>query len=343
MALFGRARGRGRRATRDADAAMREALRRVLDGDADAAEALLAGAVRADSEDPGAYLALAGLYRSRGEIGRAIRMHQNLLLRRELDAETRDEALLGLAADFQKGGFLQRAIAAYEELLERRPRERSALRALVRLHADVRAHDRAIELARRLARVEGRDGRVEEAGLWVESAEAAHAEGRSDDARRAVKRALRRDARNTRAWSLLGALEAERGRAKRALAAWRRVPEIDRRSGPALYGRIEATYAAVGRPREYESFLGELLERRPSDVEARLALAHALSARGATKEAAAEIQRVLERDGESLRAHAALARLRLGEQDERGALEGLRSLLDVLERRGWLVPPESVD
>ena len=47
-------------------------------------------------------------------------------------------------------------------------------------------------------------------------------EGKSDEERRALRRALRKDPRCARAWIHLGALEAERGRSKRALAAWRK-------------------------------------------------------------------------------------------------------------------------
>jgi len=324
------------RSPRDVDTAVRKALRSVLEGDLDAAEDLLSRAVRIDSDQVDAYLSLARLYRLRGEIGRAIRVHQNLLLRKDLRSEHRDEALLGLAGDFRKGGFLQRSIAAYEELLARRPGDQNALRALARLRADVRDYRRALELQRQLIRSEGRDGRAEEAQLLVEMAEAAHAEGKSDDARRALRRALRKDPRCVRAWIQLGTLEAERGRSKRALVAWRKVPELDRRSGAEVYQRLEATYAAIGRAREFEDYLRQLLEARAGDVDASLALARALSARGETDAAVAELRAVLERDAENLQAHAVLSRVLLAEGSEADAVKELGELVEVLERSGVL-------
>ncbi|MDX1578395.1 MAG: tetratricopeptide repeat protein, partial [Gemmatimonadota bacterium] len=255
-------RGRRRR-PRDADAAVRQALLRVLEDELDAAEELLSRVARADSDRVDAYLALARLYRRRGEIGRAIRVHQNLLLRRELPEAVRDEALRGLAGDFQRGGFLQRAIAAWEEVLERRPDDGGALAALARLEADARDHERAIELERRLARLEGRDPRGREAELRVRQAETALAEGRGDDARKALRKALRRDPQNARAWLQLGELEAQRGRSRRALAAWQRVPALDRRAAVEVYPRLEAAWAALGRAPEYEAFLTRLVEERP--------------------------------------------------------------------------------
>ena len=220
------------------------------------------------------YLALARVFRLRGEVGRAIRVHQNLLLRGDLREAERCLALRGLAEDFRQGGFLGQASEAYEELLAQRPRDRAALRALVRLHRDARRPERALELARRLHRGDrsAQEARREEAALQLEVAELAHAEGRADEARRALRRALRRDPASAAAHALRGELEVERGRSKRALAAWRRALELDRRRGPELLGKLRSAFAALGRAADYEPFLRERLRERPDDGDARLEL-----------------------------------------------------------------------
>ena len=66
---------------------MRNALHLVLSGDLAGAEVALAEAARIDSSSADVYLALANLYRARGEIGRAIQIHQNVLLRPDLPEE----------------------------------------------------------------------------------------------------------------------------------------------------------------------------------------------------------------------------------------------------------------
>ena len=308
----------------------------MLDRDDARAEELLAAGVALDSTGVEPYLALARFYRMRGEIGRAIRVHQNLLLRRDLTPNQTVTCLADLAADFRQGGFLQRAIASYEEVLGRDPKHVEALRALVSLCADVRDFERALELQRRLAKFEKRDGRAERAGLLVDRAEAAQAEGKTDLARRTVKKALRAHPGSVRGWLLLGALESERGDAKAAIAAWRRVPALDRRSGPLVYARIEQAFAASGRSETYEVYLRELLGERPDDAHARLALARALAARGETEEALAELRRLLGREPENLEARAVVGRLLLSERRDADATKEYAELLDVLERRGLL-------
>ncbi|MBW2243551.1 MAG: tetratricopeptide repeat protein [Deltaproteobacteria bacterium] len=324
------------RASHSREDAFREALLRLLERDLSGAEEALARAARANSDDPDAYLALAALYRSRGEIGRAIRIHQNLLLRSDLPEGARNEALAGLAADFQRGGFLQRAIAAFEEVLEQSPKDPTALRALGELHADARDFKRALEMSRRLAKQTGEDGAADEAALWVRSAAVAHAEGRSDDARRDLKRALRSDADATDAWIALGELEAERGKDKRALEAWKRVPGIDRRSGPQVYPKIEATYAALGKPRDYETWLRKLIDDRPGEAASRLALIRCLLARGAAEEALTEAQELTQRDPGSLAGQAASLQALLASGRDEDALKQAHELLQVLARAGLL-------
>jgi lipopolysaccharide biosynthesis regulator YciM len=336
-------RRRGPSGVRDVDAAARAALLAVLDRDHERAEQLLVASAELDSSGVEPYLALARFYRMRGDIGRAIRIHQNLLVRRDLDRDQRIACLADLAADFRQGGFLQRAIASYEEVLERDPKHVPALRALVKLLGDARDHPRAIEMQRRLARIEERDCAPEHAALWVDTAEAAQAEGRSRDARHAVKRALRIDPRCVRAWILRGQLEAERGRSKAALAAWQRVPEIDRKSGALVYPRIESAYAALDRSREFEAYLRQLLAARGDDLHVRLALSRALAARGEIEDALAELRRVLERDPEHLAARAALGRLLLSEHRDSEATKEYAELLDVLERCGLLRARERLE
>lgn len=319
-------------APRDIDAALRGALLAVLERDWDEAERLLVAACRSDSEAVEPYLALARLLRGRGEIGRAIRIHQNLLLRLDTATDHGRAALADLAADFRQGGFLRRAIASYEDLLAQHPKHPEALRALARLRAESRDFDRAIELERRLAKLERRDPRPAEAELRVQLAEAAQAEGRSADARRAVKQALRRDARSARAWSLLGELEAERGRPKAALSAWKRVPALDPRAGARVFPQLEATFAALEKPRDFETFVRKILEERHDDAHARIALARHLAARGDAEEAVTELRRVLADRPNDKEARTTLGRLLLAENRNDDALKEYGELLDVLDR-----------
>jgi lipopolysaccharide biosynthesis regulator YciM len=245
-------------------------------------------------------------------------------------------ALLGLGADFRQGGFEDRAIACYEDVLLDDKRNLKSLRALVQLYAQTGRYSQAVEYSRRLTRLEGSDRGDEEARLYAEMAKAQYAEGHHDDARRSTKKALRCNKRCVAAWVLLGDLEAERGRAKAALAAWSEVPRLDRASGPLVYAKLEATYAALGRIRDFEAFVRGLLEEQPEDASARRALATLLSARGDIDASISELNRLLGVDSDDLETRAALGRIVLsdGRVDEAAREYGL--MIDALGRRGLI-------
>ncbi|MBW2289626.1 MAG: tetratricopeptide repeat protein [Deltaproteobacteria bacterium] len=330
-------------AMKDVDAILRSALLATLDRDFDRAEELLADAVRIDSSGIESFLALGRLFRMRGEIGRAIRIHQNLLLRADLEVDQRVEVLVDLGTDFRQGGFLRRAIASYEEVLSRDPKHLVALRALFHLLADVREFGRALEVARRLSRIEGDKSGHREAELYVDMAVAAHREGRNDDARKAVKRAIRKDRDLVRAWIELGDLEAERGRTKAALAAWVRVPEVDPASGEQVYPKLETAYSALGKGRDFEKLLRTFLDERPDDSAARLALARALAARGEIDDGVSELRRIIESDPGDLEATAALGRVLLAEGRDAEAAHLLGEVLDALDQRGLLASTKDLE
>ncbi len=319
------------RAPRDVDSALRAALMAVLEGDWEEAERLLVAGAQLDSDSLETYLALALLLRARGEVGRAIRIHQNLLLRLEPSSPHGLLALEGLAADFRAGGFQARAIASYEELLTHDSDHERALRALVELHADAGDSARAVELARRLGKRDG-GARAREAELRTRAAAVAWEAGRSDEARKAVRKALRRDKGCVAAWVLLGEIEAERNRPKAAVDAWSRVPRLDRASGPLVYAKLDASWAALDQPRRFEAYLRELLEEQPEDARARLALARALASRGDVEQALSELRGILTHEPDDLAARIALGRLLLEQGRDAEAAKAHAELLDFLDR-----------
>lgn len=67
------------------------------------------------------HMALGNLMRSRGEVDKAIRIHQNLLDHPGLSPEQQNTAQLALARDYQKAGVLDRAENLLQGLVEQSP------------------------------------------------------------------------------------------------------------------------------------------------------------------------------------------------------------------------------
>jgi lipopolysaccharide assembly protein B len=107
----------------------------------------------ANAETIETHFALGALYRRRGEVERAIRIHQNLLARKELAPEHREQALLALAQDYLRAGVLDRAEGLFQQVSEVPRLRASALDALRGVYE--RQHDwqQALGTYRQLARI----------------------------------------------------------------------------------------------------------------------------------------------------------------------------------------------
>lgn len=312
--------------------AWRRGLRAAASEDWTGAETWLERIVEADSADLDAYHALAGLYRRQGAVGRAIRMHQNLLLRNDLPSRVRAEALFELARDFEDGGFNERAVATYEEFLAVDSRNIEALRRLIPLLQEQREHARALALIRKLRRGDPENAARIEIEILLAEAQACAEEGDQDAARQALKRCLRRNKDCAPALILLGDLEQERGKSAKALDAWKRAARAHPNVGAALYSKIDAGFAARKKPTDFDAFLREILEHRPEDAGARIALARALASRGDTAPAIEELARAIEVQPGELALRAELGRLLLATNQESEALKAYADLIEQLER-----------
>ena len=120
------------------------------------------------------HFALGSLYRRRGEVERAIRIHQNLLARKELAPEHREQALLALAQDYLRAGVLDRAEGLFQQVSEVPRLRASALDALARVYE--RQHDwqQALGTYRQLARIKAAPARTVAAHYLCELATARH-------------------------------------------------------------------------------------------------------------------------------------------------------------------------
>lgn len=102
-----------------------------------------------DPETTELHFALGSLFRRRGEIERAIRVHQSLLSRQDLPVADRENAQFELAQDFLKAGMLDRAEQGFQAVMNTR-HALEAVRALIRIYESEHDWPRAIETVHRL-------------------------------------------------------------------------------------------------------------------------------------------------------------------------------------------------
>ena len=214
-----------------------------------------------DSDTVETHMALGNLFRRRGEVDRAIRVHQNLIARPTLSAEQKTSALLELGEDYMRAGLLDRAETLFSDLVGMDARSISALKHLISIYQQERDWHKAIDHARRLEAATGESQGKLIAQYFCELAEHARSRHDPDGARRALAEAFACEANCVRGRIIEGQMALDAGDPERALRAFDRVVEQDIESVPEVLKPALRSFESLGDLARAREFLLRLAER----------------------------------------------------------------------------------
>ena len=217
--------------------------------------------IEVDSETVETHLALGNLYRRRGDVDRAIRIHQNLIARESLSASQRTEALLELGQDYMSAGLLDRAEDLFSELAEDAGYRVQALRQLVDIYEQEKDWPKAIASARKLEKATGNQLGWIIAHYCCEQASRHCTEGDHIRALKHVQQARNVHAACVRASLIEADIQAELGEHERAISALQRVEEQDPDFLPETVGRLDRSFRALDRIDTLDEYLSKLMRR----------------------------------------------------------------------------------
>lgn len=277
----------------------------LLNEESDKALEVFLRMVDVDNETVETHFALGNLYRRRGEVDRAIRVHENIMARPSLSEEHRLHAMFALAEDYFRAGLFDRAERLFQQLADGGIRHAAALRYLLRIYEQQRDWEHAVATHDKLVSVASPEQPTAIAHYHCELAEAARARSDFAAAREYLHRA-REAQRNFPRGALIRAdIALEMGDPELAVTLCQRVVELhprllaltlprvmravrdrgasdlERRFNawirPEPAARAELAYAAIVAGMEQEAFvrdcLPDLLREDPSLGEIAQALA----------------------------------------------------------------------
>jgi lipopolysaccharide assembly protein B len=252
-------------------------LSHLVNQDPDQAIAAFVKAVEVDDETVELHLTLGSLFRKRGEVDRALRIHENLLARPNLKPLYRNQARFELAQDFFKAGVVDRAEGLFKELVAQGMFLQPSLENLLALYEQVRDWRQALEAARQLEAVKSASLRPLIGQYYCELSEAARAKKDLPEALRLAGRALSEHPECVRASLLQGSLHEAGNDLAAAAKAYRRVPEQDPRFLGEVLEPLRRCQEGLGDRAGYAAFLEEAEElwHHPSVVLARAQLMQA--------------------------------------------------------------------
>ena len=226
-------------------------------------------------------LILGNLYREKGQVGRAIHVHQNLLQRPKLTRIEHAYVLLCLGLDFKRGGFVDRALEAFNEVLRLDPENEYALVNLEKLHEEQHQWQEAYDVRRRLAQrsphaaAESHDRIL----AFLETELGREALRRMDYKEAATRftAAIDLSREVVPAYLSLGDVQSYQGRMAEAADTWERLVEAAPDRAYLALERLESVCTTLGTPQRFADVCRRLIALNPQDWRARLALARHLA------------------------------------------------------------------
>jgi lipopolysaccharide assembly protein B len=219
--------------------------------------------VRVDDKTIETHFALGSLFRRRGEVDRAIRIHQNIIARPDLAAEQRDQALYSLAKDYLSAGLLDRAEALFVRLAQGSRYQVQALDALCGIYEQEHEWEKAIDAGQRLEVLGGRSLALQIAHYYCELAEAAVAKNDYAAARQFVKKAQAGRPRTMRGALTRAHIARDTDDNKMALKLYHRIIDENTYLIAEALPEIVAIYERENATAELETALQALLKKNP--------------------------------------------------------------------------------
>ena len=219
--------------------------------------------VRVDDKTIETHFALGSLFRRRGEVDRAIRIHQNIIARPDLASEQRDQALYSLAKDYLHAGLLDRAEKLFTRLGQGSRYQVQALEALCGIYEQEKEWEKAIDAGQRLESLGGRSLALQIAHYYCELAEAASAQNDYAAARQYVKKAQAGRPRTMRGALVRAHIARESDDTKTALRLYHRIIDEHTYLIAEALPEIVATYEQGGSLDGLDKALQAMLREDP--------------------------------------------------------------------------------
>lgn len=189
----------------------------VLNDETDKAIDVFLELFSVDNDTVETHMALGSLFRRRGEVERALRVHQNIIARPSLCSQQRLSGMLELGYDYLCAGVLDRAENIFKDIIKHYPYNPIALKHLLDIYQRQRDWYSAIEIALLLQKNTHHRYAKNIAHYYCELAQIKREQGSYNDANFYVRQALKFQDDSIRANLLLANLYITNEQIKKGL------------------------------------------------------------------------------------------------------------------------------
>ncbi|MDP6178917.1 MAG: tetratricopeptide repeat protein [Desulfatiglandales bacterium] len=315
---------------REGDKAFFKGLQYILSNERDQAIEEFTKSAQVNSDTIETYAALGNLYRSKGDIDRAIRIRQSIILRPNISKQSKIGALFALGLDYRKGGFLNRALGTFQEVRKNQPSSLETLEEIEKIYEEMKDWENAFSIRREIGRLTKGDHKHILAHHQTEMGKAHHKKEELTKATSGFRKAISIDEGCVDAYLHLGDLYFSKQEYKEAIATWKKVVQVSPRFTFLAYRRLEGAYSKMENLQPVEDFLKECAQLN-LDAFTHMALARYLYNEQDYEGALRELERALELDPFFWEARKFMGEILLSQERKEEALTAYSDLIPHLD------------
>ncbi len=243
-----------------------DGLNFLLSNQKDKAVDLFLDMLKEDDGTLEAHLTLGNLFRSRGEVDRAIRIHQALMESPSLTFEQRLLAIQQLGRDYMSAGFYDRAEEMFLQLIDEEDFQQYALQQLIIIYQSTSEWNNAINAASRLVKLGKVNYKIEIAQFYCELAAIAINNNDLDQAYNLLKKSAAADNNCARTSLMLGRVLMSQDKCEQAIECFEKIVHQDKAFIGEALPLLKACYAELNQPQQFKQFLEICVQQDTGNV-----------------------------------------------------------------------------
>ena len=226
-----------------------------------------------DNETIETHLAVGKLFRRRGEVDRAIRIHQHLMTRPRLTRRLREHAMFELGQDYLSAGMLDRAEQIFIELTQSHSYVKAALKTLIDIYQREKDWEKALTRAIQYEKESKQPMQTIIAHFYCELALLAFHRGHLEQALSSLKAAKEKDEQCMRAYLLQAKINIHQQHYQAALENLQKISQEPFVHSAELIDLLTVCYEHLGLSEQLITDFQKRLAKHP-EVSVAAVLAH---------------------------------------------------------------------
>lgn len=247
-------------ATQDLSIKYSTGLNYLLSNQQDKAIDFLIETLKVEDDTVEAHFAMANLFRRRGELDRALKIHEHLVRQGNLPTKAKQQAIFELAKDFLSAGLYDRAEKMFYSLIKTKEYGLKSHQSLMQIYQSTKDWHQGLELQKSIVKLKDRRLLHELANFYCELATLAKEQGEFIQVIELLESALKFDHNSCRANWLLASIYESHGQYEEACKCYQDIYEQDKEYFPDVIEKMHTCYQKVEAEAEFFTFIRKVYD-----------------------------------------------------------------------------------